>query len=142
LESNIVATLRFAASFSEDWILVVPLLEVRRFQEAALALAQNDPNFSGSDAEPENRQLLGRAFMSTSFIASSTRDFPKTLNYAEQAAVIAETCEDLETVVAVRAIQMFYSAYTGGREIVKQWLDEEYVNCPANTGMLKKYYSR
>jgi tetratricopeptide (TPR) repeat protein len=118
--------LEFASSFSTAWSQVMPLVEVHRFQGAALALAEGNPDFAAADAPQENRLLLGRALISTASVAFSSRQIPQAIGYASRSAAIAEEIGDQATWVLARTIIKLGSGFVGGKEVIQNWLDEDY----------------
>jgi hypothetical protein len=74
----------------------------------------------------EKRLLLGQAFMSAAQIASAARLFAQTQLYASHAKKIGKENGDLETVHSANTLLAFSKAFTGGREVIQHWLDEEY----------------
>jgi predicted ATPase/class 3 adenylate cyclase len=126
LEVGVGPALEFASSFSTAWSQVMPLVEVHRFQGSALALAEDTPEFVASNAPEENRLLLARALISAMAVASGARLLPQTWEYAKRSAALAEETGDKETWVWARSILLMSAVFTGGKEVLQKWVDEDY----------------
>jgi predicted ATPase len=126
LEVGVEPALGFASSFSTAWSQVMPLVEVHRFQQTALALADVSPVYATSNVPEENRLLLGRALISAASVALGARQFPQAIEYASHSAAIAEEIGDQATWVFARTIRNIGSGFTGGKEFIQNWLDEDY----------------
>ena len=120
------AALRFAASFSSDWGLVVPLIEVHRFQDTVITQVQHNPEYTGPDAAQVKRLLLARALMSATVVASTARLFALSVRYATETKKLSQETGDMAYFVWADVFLTFSKALTSGREVIQQWMDEGY----------------
>lgn len=126
LQEDLEKAIQFTASFSSGWSQIIPIVEVLQFQESVLAQAEKDSLYTNTDGEIDNRLLLGKAFLGTAHVASGTRNLRLGVDYASRSAAIAEEVEDWATLAFANTIVKLGAAFTGGKETIQNWLDEDY----------------
>jgi predicted ATPase/class 3 adenylate cyclase len=126
LEEDLEKAIRFTSSFSFGWSQVVPIVEVLRFLQKVLDLAEGHPLFANPEAPDENRILLGRAWISAATVASGARKLHLTIEYAKRSASIAEELGDQATLTFANTFIKMATGFSGGKKIIQSWLDEDY----------------
>jgi predicted ATPase len=126
LEEDLEKAIKFSSSFTSGWNQVLPIVEVLQYQQSVITQAEIHPMFTDQDAPKENRQLFGRALLGISHIASGTRNLRLGVEYAARSAVVAEEIDDLPTLAFANTIVKMGSGFTGGKEAIQEWLDEDF----------------
>lgn len=126
VEYDLTNALRFVSTFSLDWSQVVPLIEIHRFQEKVLALATSKQRLSDLEADEDDRRLFSRALISASIISFANRLVPLATEYAERSAALAGDLGDMPTFVWARSLLSTAASFSGGKEILLKWLEEDF----------------
>ncbi|MGW8224921.1 MAG: ATP-binding protein [Anaerolineales bacterium] len=125
-EQDLKKAIQFTASFNAGWSQVVPIVEVHRYQQSVLDLTKSHPQYMAPDITDENLLLLGQAYISAASVASSARKHHLVIEYAKQSLTMAEQSGDLATKAFANIFIKMGLAFSGGKEIIQTWLDEDY----------------
>jgi non-specific serine/threonine protein kinase len=127
LDNDLISALGFASTFSLAWSQVLPLIEIHRFQKSVLDLAASKPRFSDLEGDEEDLRFYSGALLSASRISFATRLLPLAVEYAERSLAIANELGDMAIVAWTRSLLSSAASFTGGKEYLNKWLEEDYI---------------
>ncbi len=124
LEHHLQAAMQLAAGFLPQFNQVTPDAEALRYLEVILAKAESSRDFSGADARPENRRLLGAVLASAGGVTFRLGFNPLALDYHQRSATIAREVGDLGTLAWVQGVGSSVAGIMGDLETARRMQDE------------------